>query len=239
MDRGNPDPGRFRAEHEAYVRALEDAGVAVHVLPPLEAYPDSVFIEDSALCLPQGAVLMRPGAATRTGEAAATAPHLAGFYDEIRDIGETGSIDGGDVLTTEREIIVGLSARTDRAGAERLGDCVADWGHSVRILETPPGILHFKTGCGLLDEETVLATQEMAASGFFDGYRTLTVPDGEEPAANAVRINDRMFLSSGFPKTADMLNAAGYAVQPLETSQAALVDGGLSCMSLRFTALRP
>lgn len=235
-DVGDPSPQRFMAEHEAYVEALKEAGVSVTVLPAWEEFPDSVFIEDSALCLPRCAVLMRPGAATRTGESAGMAAHLAGFYDDVLEIGEAGFIDGGDILTTETEIIVGLSARTNRAGAERLRDCVADRGHTVRILETPSDILHFKTGCGLLDEETILVTRVMDETDFFDGYRTLQVPNGEEVAANAIRVNDRVFLSSGFPKTADMLVAAGYSVVSLETSQAALVDGGLSCLSLRFSA---
>ena len=234
VDAGNPDPKRFGTEHRAYIQALEDAGVTVQVLRPLEQFPDSVFVEDTALCLPQGAVIMAPGAASRAGEALAMEEILARRFDDIRHIGNAGFIEGGDILVTETEIIVGLSARTDTAGAARLQDCVSPWGYTVRVLETPPDILHFKTACGGLDEECVLLTREMAAAGFFKDYRTVIVPDGEEAAANAIRVNDRVFVSAGFPKTADLLDAAGYHVVALATAEAAKVDGGLSCMSLRF-----
>lgn len=230
----NPDPQHFQIEHRAYIRALEEAGVAVEVLPPLEEFPDSVFIEDAALCLPGGAVVLRPGAPTRTGEAAVVSEALEPHFGDVRTIGESGFIEGGDILVTDREIIVGLSARTDRAGAERLRDCVSDWGMTVRILETPPGVLHFKTACGLLDGETILITRRMADLGFFEGYRTLVIPEGEEAAANAIRVNDRVFVSVGSPKTAELLSGTGYHVIPLATGEAAKVDGGLSCMSLRF-----
>lgn len=234
IDGGDPDPERFLVEHAAYVRALENAGLTVQVLPALEEFPDSVFIEDNALCLPQGAVILRPGAASRTGETASMIPVLKSRFGQLRRIGEAGFIEGGDVLVTEREIVVGLSGRTDLAGAGLLQDCVAGWGQTVRILKTPSEILHFKTACGLLDDETILLTETMAATGFFNNYTTLIVPAGEETAANVVRVNDQVFVSEGFPKTAELLTNAGYDVVILATYEAAKVDGGLSCMSLRF-----
>lgn len=234
-DTGNPDPELFNRQHRAYVDALEQAGVIVCVLSPWEDFPDSVFIEDSALCLPMGAVIMRPGAPSRTGESFTMAGVLETWFDDIRTIKEPGFIDGGDILVTEGEIIVGLSGRTDMDGAQKLQTCVSSWGMTVRILETPADVLHFKTACGLLDAETILLTEQLAAMGFFSNYRTLVIPEGEEAAANAIRVNERVFVSSGFPKTSDMLTTEGYDVIALDTSEAAKVDAGLSCMSLRFT----
>ena len=234
-DTPNPDPDLCVSQHRSYVQALEKAGVPVQVLDPLEQFPDSVFIEDAALCLPEGAVLMRPGAPSRADEPRHVAKALGEYFDDIRSIDPTGQIEGGDILVTEREILVGLSERTDRAGARLLQDAVAGWKYKVRVLETPTGILHFKTACGLLDEETILVTRQMQESGFFKGYRTLVVTDGEEAAANAIRVNDHVFLSDGHPNTADLLTDAGYSVIVLETSEAAKVDGGLSCLSLRFS----
>ncbi|NQU58011.1 MAG: dimethylarginine dimethylaminohydrolase [Rhodospirillales bacterium] len=235
VDMGNPDPDLFAAQHDGYIQALIEAGISVNILPPLEEFPDSVFIEDSALCLPSGAVVLRPGAATRTGESDVMAEILRSCFDDVRNIGEGGFIEGGDILVTEHEIIVGLSARTDAAGAEALQDCVAAWGGKVRILETPADILHFKTACGLLDEETILLTEALNRPGFFDAYRTLIIPEGEEAAANAIGVNGRVFISDGFPRTAEMLEKSGYSVIAIATGEAAKVDGGLSCMSLRFT----
>ncbi len=235
QDVGNPDPERFAHEHQRYVKALEEAGVRIDILPAWEEFPDSVFIEDSALCLPKGAVVLRPGAITRTGEAHVMADILKSYFDDVRSIAEGGFIDGGDILVSAREIIVGLSARTDAAGATALQDCVASWGESVRVLQTPPDILHFKTACGLLDEETILQTRELDRADFFSGYRCILVPDGEEAAANAISVNGRVFISDGFPRTAELLDSSGYSVVTIGTAEAAKVDGGLSCMSLRFT----
>jgi dimethylargininase len=234
-DAGNPNPAQFEIEHQAYITALTQTGVDVQALPALEEFPDSVFIEDSSLCLPKGAVIMRPGAPSRTGESKAMAAVLAPFFTDIRHIGEAGFIDGGDILVTENEIIVGLSQRTNADGAKRLQDCVADWKMQIRVLDTPADVLHFKTACGLLDEETILLTAQMESLGVFDAYRTLVIPQGEEAAANAIRVNDRVFISVGFPKTAELVTKAGYQVITLATGEAAKVDGGLSCMSLRFT----
>ncbi len=234
VDTGNPDIGLFRQQHNAYRAALEVAGVTTTVLDVLEAFPDSVFIEDAALCLPEGAVVMRPGAASRLGEAAALAPDLGTVFDEVRALPPGGTIEGGDVLVTDREILVGRSARTDGDGIDGLARVVADWGYTVRELSTPPDVLHFKTDCGLLDGETILTTERLAATGAFDGYRLVAVAPGEEAAANAVRVNDHVLMPAGFPATAARIRAAGFTVVELPNTEAAKVDGGMSCLSLRF-----
>jgi dimethylargininase len=233
-DSGNPDAGAFQADWDQYCAALRSTGAVVRDLPALEDYPDSVFVEDSALCLPQGAVAMRPGAPSRLGEAAEMAPTLREFYDDVRVI-ERGHIEGGDILVSEREILVGLSARTDPEGVSSLRKAVADWGWTVRELQTPPDVLHFKTDCGLLDAETVLSTRRLSRSGCFDGYRVLDVAEGEEACANCVRFNDVVLFPAGFPKTAEMLRNEGYTLAELPNEQAAMIDGGMSCLSLRFT----
>lgn len=234
VDTGTPDAARFVADHAAYAAALAAAGAEVIALPALEDFPDSVFVEDAALCLPQGAVVLRPGAPSRLGEAAAMAPTLAALYGDVRTI-EDGHVEGGDILVTDREILVGLSARTDAEGVEALRKAVADWDYTVRVLQTPPDVLHFKTDCGLLDADTILATPRLAASGCFDGYRVLHTAKGEEACANCVRFNDVVLFPRGFPETAEMLRNEGYTLAELPNEQAAMIDGGMSCLSLRFT----
>ena len=148
---------------------------------------------------------------------------------------ETGFIEGGDILVTEKEILVGRSARTDAEGVAEMARLVADWGYTVREVETPPGVLHFKTDCSLLDEETILATPRLDASGCFEGYRVVHTADGEDACANAIRFNDLVLFPAGFPRTRDRLVAEGYAVREIGNSEAAKLDGGMSCLSLRFT----
>lgn len=233
-DQGNPTFEGVKAEHDAYVDALRTAGVEVTVLAPLEAYPDSVFMEDPALVFHEGAILLRPGASTRRGETGEVAPVLRDMFGTVLELPSPGFAEGGDVLVTPASVMIGLSARTDRQGAEGLVACLAQLGRKGEIVTTPAGVLHFKTDCSLLDEETVLATHRLAGSGFFKGLREIVVPAGEEAAANALRVNGTVFVGADYPRTIDLLDRAGYAVVPLKTSQIGKIDAGLSCMSLRW-----
>ncbi len=235
VDTGTPDLVQFQQDHDHYVSLLESTGAAVTVLDPLDDYPDSVFVEDAALCLPEAAIAMRPGAPSRVGEAAMMAPVLSRFYSDVVSIAGPGFIDGGDILVTEREILVGRSARTDAAGIAELTQITAHWGYQVREVNTPAGVLHFKTDCSLMDEETVLATRRLSGTGCFDGYRVINTADGEEAAANAIRFNGLVIMPAGFPHTAEKLSAAGYDVRQVGNTEAAKLDGGMSCLSLRFS----
>jgi dimethylargininase len=236
IDTGTPDLALMQMHHAAYISTLRETGATIIELPPLEAYPDSVFVEDTALCLPEGAVVMRPGAPSRLGEAAEMAPHLRTLYSQVLEItGPESFIEGGDILVTEHEILVGRSARTNAAGVAELTDLVASWGHTVREVHTPPGVLHFKTDCSLLDADTVLSTPRLSASGCFVGYKVIDVPEGEEAAANTIRFNDLVLMPAGFPKTREAIAAAGFNVREIGNSECAKLDGGMSCLSLRFT----
>lgn len=232
-EHGDPDYASIRAEHDAYAAALRSAGVAVTVLPPLEDFPDSVFVEDPALVFAEGAILLRPGAPSRAAETLEIAPAIRAMFDLVLDL-PSGFADGGDVLVTPGQVIIGLSARTDRAGAEALGACLAQLGRKATIVETPAGVLHLKTACSLLDDETILSAPSLDGTGIFDGFRKIVTPAGEDAGANALRVNDVVMAGAGFPKTIERLGSLGYTVAPLETSEIGKLDAGLSCMSLRW-----
>jgi dimethylargininase len=233
-DTGDPDYRQMLRDHAHYVETLRLAGAEVTELAALEEFPDSVFVEDVALCLPEAAILMRPGAAPRAGEVARMAPVLRDFYQQLLSIEAPGHIEGGDVLVTSREILVGRSARTDAAGIAQLGAIVGRFGYRLREVETPAGILHFKTDCSLLDAETILATRRLDASGCFDGYRVIHTAGGEEAGANSIRYNDLVLMPAGFPRTLERLLRAGFDVREINNSECARLDGGMSCLSLRF-----
>lgn len=235
VDYGNPDIGILLDHHAMYVTALRHAGLDVTVLGTLEAFPDSLFVEDTALCLPEGAVVLRPGAPTRFGEADAIAPHLRGLYTRVEHLQGPGTIEGGDILTVGKDILVGVSDRTTSEGAAELAAVVVAWGYTLREVETPAGVLHFKSECSLLDETTILATTRLSASGCFDNYSVIDVAEGEEPAANSIRVNDVVFMPQGFPITAERVRDAGFVVMELPNTESHKIDGGLSCVSLRFT----
>lgn len=234
-DVGNPEIDTLMRHHDAYIRALRQAGVEVSVLDALEEFPDSLFVEDTTLCLPEGAVVLRPGAPSRFGESMAMAPHVRDMYSDVRELSGPGFIEGGDILTTETEILVGRSDRTNAEGISELRDAVSGWGYTVREVKTPPGVLHFKSDCSLLDGSTILSTPRLSASGCFEGYTVVDVAEGEEPAANSIRVNDVVFMPAGFPVTTERVREAGFVVIELDNSECQKIDGGLSCLSLRFS----
>ncbi|MXY56088.1 MAG: dimethylarginine dimethylaminohydrolase [Gammaproteobacteria bacterium] len=232
----DPEPNAFAREHDAYVATLRRAGLNVTVLDPLEAFPDSVFVEDVALCVAGIAIILRPGAASRFGERDAAKDALSRAFATVVDLDTDGFVDGGDILVTEREVLVGASTRTDAIGADALASILSDVGIQLRKVATPGEILHFKSACGLLDAETVFCTRALAATGCFTGYQIIECPEGEESAANLVRINDVVLVSAGHSSTLALLGAEGYDVATVPAFEAAKLDGGLSCMSLRWLA---
>jgi dimethylargininase len=216
-----------------YVDALKACGLSVELLPPLEAYPDSIFVEDPALAFGEGAILLRPGAPTRYGEVREIEDVLRRRFGQVLSMQE-GFADGGDMLLSPTGMIIGLSSRTDRAGATELARLLGQFGISSRIVNTPADTLHLKSDCSLIAEDHVLCTAALGASEIFAGYRKLVVPDDEKRAANSLRLNDTVLVGEAFPKTAELLQRAGYAVKTLPIGGIGKLDAGLSCMSLRW-----
>ncbi len=235
VDSGDPSGAAFRREHALYVRALQEAGLTVDVLPPLEDFPDSCFVEDPAFCLPEGAIELRPGTPSREGEGRKIRPALEARFNTVINLPGKGHVDGGDVLMLDDVILIGLSARTDRDGAEAFSSVLAGWGYAAKVFETPRGVLHFKTACSTLGDDVILATGVMEASGFFGDRKVLPVPDGEDYAANVIRVNDVVLVPEGYPETLALIAGAGFKTAVVPTHEARKVDGGLSCLSLRFS----
>ena len=237
VDIGSPDYDQMISDHKDYVDALISAGVAVINLNALDKFPDGQFVEDTALCLPKAVILMRPGAPSRLGEVNEIAPKLRELFEDVYEIDNPGHIEGGDILVTGKEILVGRSARTDENGVRQLSEIVIPLGYVIREVFTPPEILHFKTDCSLLGPDEILSTKRLQASGCFEGYRVINVADGEEAAANAIRVNDYVLMPDGFPQTKAVLEDHGYKVKVINNTECAKLDGGMSCLSLRLNLM--
>jgi dimethylargininase len=231
----SPDYPGVVAEHRAYVAALRAARVDVTVLPALESFPDSIFVEDPALVFTQAAILLNPGAPSRQGEALELAAVLERRFPRVLRL-EAGHADGGDILVTPGRVLIGLSARTDETGAAALGRALASIGLASEVVRVPAGTLHLKTDCSLLDEDTILASRALADSGLLGSHRVLVVPEDEGRATNAIRVNDVVLMRAGCPCTQELLVRHGFDVVALPTDEIAKIDAGLSCMSLRWFA---
>jgi len=233
---GTPDHERALAQHAAYVAALERCGVSVTCLPVDLDHPDSVFVEDTAILLSECAILTRPGAPSRRGEVSAIRPALARLYRDLSPIEPPGTLDGGDVCEADGHFLIGISERTNEEGALQLAAILARHGRTSALVDVRgiEGILHLKSGIGYLGEGRFAAIPALREHPALGGSVSLTVDPDEAYAANCVRVNDRLLVAAGFPKFRTALRGLGYEPLPLEMSEFERMDGGLSCLSLRF-----
>ncbi len=231
-DLGRPDHGTMLAQHEAYVAALRGLGLEVEVLDPLPGHPDAYFVEDAALVFPELAVVTRPGAEARRAEAEALAPALA-RHRALARLEAPATLDGGDVLTVGKRVFVGLSERTNREGAAQLGRLLAPYGYTVVPVPVAAG-LHFKSSVNSVGGDGLLVTPAFTEREELAGFRRLVVDPAEAYAANTLWINGTLLTPSGFPKTRALLEGLGLPILELDTSEVRKMDGGLTCLSLRF-----
>lgn len=219
-------------QHHAYRQILLSLGLDVLVLPAEPAYPDAYFVEDPAIVTPVIAVITRPGAATRQGEEITLAPFLE-YYRPLHHIQPPGTVDGGDVLMVGNHFFIGLSERTNEAGATQLAKFLADAGHTSETVPVEAG-LHLKSGVNTLGENTLIITKALAEKIAFSNYEKIILDEGEEYAANTLWINDTLIVPKGFPKTLAKLSRLGKKAVDVDVSEVQKMDGGLTCMSLRF-----
>lgn len=221
---------RVVAEHEAYRAALEAEGCEVVVLPALPSLPDSVFVEDVAVVLPEVAVLCRSGATSRRPEVDAMAPTLEAHRPTER-IRAPACLEGGDVLRMGRRLFVGLSTRTNREGVERLKEIVAPLGYEV-VPVTVLGALHLKSGCAALDDGTVLLNPEWIQAETFEGMRLVEVDPGEPFGAGAVRVGKGLIMGEEYPRTRRRVEEAGFRVRAVPLAEFGKAEAGPTCLSL-------
>jgi dimethylargininase len=235
-DLGTPSLARALEQHASYCQALRDCGLALTTLPANPAHPDGTFVEDTAILLPEGAILTRPGADARRGEVAAIAEALRAHYPTSARIEAPGSVDGGDICEAGRHVFIGLSHRTNEAGAAQLARWLASFGYTSSTVDVRKidSILHLKSGISWLGDGRLLVIDELAGHPAFAGFGVVRIDAEEAYAANAIRVNDTVLIASGFPRLQARLEALGYRCLPLAMSEYAKMDGGLSCLSLRF-----
>jgi dimethylargininase len=234
---GAPDLELALAQHEAYCGALAAAGLELVELPPDAAFPDSTFVEDTAVVTAAGAVITRPGAPSRRGETAAVAEALERLGFETRAIVEPGTVDGGDVCEVDGEVLIGISERTNLAGAAQLATHLAKLGltgTTVGIRGLRPPLLHLKSGLSALGGGQVAVVRELAGHPALGRFEPVVVDEGERYAANCVRVNDVVLVAAGFPRFTERLDGLGYRVVEVDVSEFRTMDGGLSCLSLRL-----
>lgn len=236
VDRGPPSFEMALAQHAAYCDALRACGLQIITLDSDPAYPDGTFVEDTAILLPREAMLTRPGAPSRRGEVATIHSPLTAHFERMATITEPGCVDGGDICVTARDVFIGRSDRTDGEGARQLANWLRTQGHSpVEVdIRGVNSILHLKSGLADLGEGRLLVIDELIDHPAFAKYQRQPIAAAEAYAANALRIDERVLVASGYPMLSRELTRMGLEVIELHMSEFAKMDGGLSCLSLRW-----
>jgi dimethylargininase len=233
---GTPVYALAFTQHVSYCAALRRAGADVTVLDADLRHPDAHFVEDAAVLMGTTAVLTRPGAAARRDEPLEIRPVLAEYFRDIEEIVAPGTLDGGDVCDAGDRIFVGISQRTNRDGADQFARIARRAGKTPVVVDVRgvASALHLKSAMAYLGDGRFVATPALAPLLREPQERVLLVASGETYAANCVRINDVVLVAAGNPHLCAALADAGYASLPLELSEFRKMDGGLSCLSLRF-----
>lgn len=230
---GKPDYEKALFQHEKYIQALEACGAEVTVLPAAEEFPDAVFVEDTAVLTESCAIITFPGAPSRQGEEHAIHKTLKDFYTHIHHIDFPGTLEGGDVMRTGNHFYVGLSARTNQEGFNQFATILNQYGYTASPVKMEK-FLHLKTGLAYLENNNLLVAGEFINHDAFKTFNRIFISDSESYAANCIWVNGTVLAPEGYPQTKKAIQAAGYPVYTIDVSEFRKLDGGLSCLSLRF-----
>jgi dimethylargininase len=233
---GAPDYERALVQHEAYCAALERSGLNILHLEPDARYPDATFVEDTAVLTERCAVLTRPGASSRTGEVVGVSDLIAEFYPKLQSIVAPDTLDGGDICEAGNHFFIGISERTNENGARQLARVLASFDYTSTFVDIRGvrGILHLKSGIAYLGNNQLVVIESLRDRAEFQAFDLFSVAAGEEYAANCVRVNDHVLIAAGYPILENTLQDKGFQTIALEMTEFEKVDGGLSCLSLRF-----
>jgi len=219
-------------QHQHYCQTLIKEGFRVIELTVNLDFPDSVFIEDTAVVLDEVAILCNMGIPSRAGEVQNIAPILANFQ-KVMNINPPGTLEGGDVLIVDKNIYVGLSSRTNREGVRQFEEIVQEFEYGISTI--PIGdCLHLKSACTALDMETILINPEWIDPSYFTEYAVVEIEKNEPYAANCLNLNGNVYLPSAFPKTAEKIEKAGFPVNTINISELQKAEGALTCSSILF-----
>ena len=233
---GPPVYARALKQHEAYCAALEQCGLKLVRLEADDRYPDSTFVEDVAVITERGAILTRPGAPSRTAEVDRVREALAQFYSTLSSIHDPGTLDGGDICEVGNHFFIGISERTNQTGAHQLAEFLVSLGYTSSFVDIRgvQGILHLKSALAHLGDNRLVVIESLSNREEFRAYDLVVVNQQEEYAANCVCVNDRVLVAAGYSEVEKRLNELGYQTIALEMTEFQKMDGGLSCLSLRF-----
>lgn len=232
-DLGKPDYALALEQHGNYVSALQECDLNVTVLEALTGFPDSTFIEDAALCTSKFALITNPGAPERNGEKSFIREPLQKFFSVTEEINSPGTLDAGDVMMAGNDFYIGISERTNNEGAEQLINILQKYGMTGTKVPLHT-MLHLKTGLSYLENNNLLVSGEFINNPAFKNFSRIIVDNKEAYSANSLWVNGKVIVPKGYTNTKVQIENAGYTTIEVDVSEFQKLDGGLSCLSLRF-----
>jgi dimethylargininase len=232
---GTPDLSRAMQQYETYLASLRSCGLHVTLLDADDRFPDGHFVEDPVVIFRDIAFLCHSGAPSRRGEAERLLPALSNL--RIVPIEQADAfIDGGDVLFCRDRVLVGLSDRTNQAGIDALRRALQSVQPDIRVDAVPfRGLLHLKSGLTELAPGVLIRDPALLTDYPLDWAEVITLPAEEGYAADTMPINDTLFLAAGFPQALEAAKRHYQKIVTLDMSEFQKMDGGLTCLSLRFS----
>jgi dimethylargininase len=232
-DIGKPVYDLALVQHSKYTETLQQLGLKIRIIPAKDQFPDSTFIEDVALCTSRFCTITNPGAPSRRGETAGMKEVMMDYFNSVEEIKLPGTLEAGDVMMAGNHFYIGLSERTNRDGADQLISILQKHGYKGTKIPLKK-MLHLKSGVSFLENNNLLVSGEFIKAREFDKFNKIIVDKDEIYSANSLWINGKVLVADGFPKTREKIEKAGYETIVLDVSEFRKVDGGLSCLSLRF-----
>ena len=230
---GLPNYEKALVQHAGYIKALDKCGLEVIVLKEDEKYPDSTFVEDVAVLTRNCAIITNPGAPSRRGETTEIKRILRKYYSNIEEVLEPGTVEGGDIMMVGSHFYIGLSKRTNESGAQQVIEFLEKHGMSGSVIRLEK-VFHLKTGVAYLEQNNLVASGEFLTKKEFQKFNILKIDQEENYSANCIWVNDRVLIPKGYPKARETIENAGYTIKEVDVSEFRKLDGGLSCLSLRF-----
>ena len=222
-------PHRAVSQHRIYVQTLKDLGLDVIELPKLESFPDSCFVEDTAIIHNNKVLMAFMGAESRRGEEISVQETLEELF-HIKRTTYPATIEGGDVIHFSDFLISGITQRTNLEGVELLRTLLQTDVKTV----VDRDIIHLKSYVTYLDEKNIIMEKRYSNHPVFEGMNKIVLEDSERYASNTLTFNGTVLIPKNYPSAVEALKEQDYDVITLEMSEFEKCEGAITCLSLIF-----
>jgi dimethylargininase len=226
------DVALAKKQHAKYCKTLQELGLKLIWVKGDDTLPDSCFVEDTAIIIGEKAIICNMKVKSRAQEIIEVAKVLEKLK-ETYYIKPPATIDGGDVLKIENKIFVGISERTNIQAVHQLRKILKRSDIEIVPVKVQ-NVLHLKSACTYLGNNYVILSKGHFDMNILREYEKIVVPGGEEYAADCLAIDGTILMAKGYPKTKRRIEAAGFSVKELETSEFRKGEGALTCLSILF-----